>query len=353
MNGKYKPNKKNGGIIPPLKDIRVKGVPIGCGNCMECRKKKAREWQVRLLEDVKHNKNGIMVTLTFSDKSILDLSKQLKKIKISRQFVKNVNGKEIKYNKQVIKYPEELKGYDRDNAIATEAVRYFTEKWRKKYKKTIRHWLVTELGHNGTENIHLHGILWTDESISEIREKWGYGFIYPRNDHEEKENYVSERTVNYIVKYIHKQDTINKHYKSKILVSNGIGKGYINSKEAERNKYKANGKTIETYKTRTGHDIAMPIYWRNHIYSEEEREKLWIEKLDTNERYVGGEKINIKHNEEEYYGLVKWYQAKSERLGYGKGKTDWNEKEYEEQRRDIMNEIREKRADAQESGLAG
>nr|QJB19280.1 MAG: replication initiator protein [Microvirus sp.] len=330
MNGKYKPNKKNGGIIPPLRDIRVKGVPIGCGNCMECRKKKAREWQVRLLEDVKHNTNGIMVTLTFSDKSISKLKRDVLKESI-----------------------EEIKGYELDNRIATKAVRKFTERWRKKYKKTVRHWLVTELGHNGTENIHLHGIIWTNESVNEIRDKWGYGYIYPRNEDEEKVNYVSERTVNYIVKYIYKQDTKHKHYKSKILVSNGIGKSYIESKEAERNKYKANGETIETYKTRTGHEIAMPIYWRNKIYNEEEREKLWIEKLDTNERYIGGEKINIKNNEDEYYNLLKWYKAKSERLGYGKDVTDWNEKKYEEQRRDLLNEIREKKADAQESGLAG
>jgi len=28
-NPKYKPNKKNGGIVPELKDIRVLAVPIG------------------------------------------------------------------------------------------------------------------------------------------------------------------------------------------------------------------------------------------------------------------------------------------------------------------------------------
>ena len=30
----------------------------------------------------------------------------------------------------------------------------------------------------------------------------------------------------------------------------------------------------ETYRTSTGHKIAMPIYWRNKIYNDEEREKL-------------------------------------------------------------------------------
>jgi hypothetical protein len=36
----------------------------------------------------------------------------------------------------------------------------------------------------------------------------------------------------------------------------------------------------------------MPIYWRNQLYSEEEREQLWIAKLDEGIRFIGGEKMN-------------------------------------------------------------
>ena len=55
-NPKYKPNKKNGGYPPIWNDIRVLGVPIGCGRCIECMKKKRNEWRVRLSEELKHNK---------------------------------------------------------------------------------------------------------------------------------------------------------------------------------------------------------------------------------------------------------------------------------------------------------
>ena len=58
-NTKYTKTKKNGGIIPAVRDKRVLGVPIGCGRCMECMKKKKRDWQIRLLEDIKTNKNVI------------------------------------------------------------------------------------------------------------------------------------------------------------------------------------------------------------------------------------------------------------------------------------------------------
>ena len=67
-NPKYKANKKNGGSIPPVKDQRTIYVPIGCGVCIECRKQNARQWQVRLHEDIKKRTNGKFITLTFSDK---------------------------------------------------------------------------------------------------------------------------------------------------------------------------------------------------------------------------------------------------------------------------------------------
>ena len=72
-NRKYVANKKNGGIIPDVKDDRVLYVPVGCGNCIECRKKKKREWQVRLQEELKVNK-GVFITLTFSDEELKKLA---------------------------------------------------------------------------------------------------------------------------------------------------------------------------------------------------------------------------------------------------------------------------------------
>ena len=66
-NPKYKANKKNGGCIPPVNDQRTLYVPIGCGVCIECRKQNARNWQLRLYEDIKEHKNGKFVTLTFSN----------------------------------------------------------------------------------------------------------------------------------------------------------------------------------------------------------------------------------------------------------------------------------------------
>jgi len=73
INKKYTSTQKNGGKPPVLTDNRIKYVPIGCGNCLECRKQIARGWQLRLQEDIKKNINAKMITLTFSDESITDI----------------------------------------------------------------------------------------------------------------------------------------------------------------------------------------------------------------------------------------------------------------------------------------
>ena len=133
-NPKYRANKKNKGIVPEMKDKRVGYVPVGCGICMECLKQRANNWQVRLEEDIKHNRNGKFVTLTFTDEALEKLAEGI-----------NVTG------------------YARENAIARKAVKYFRERWRRKTKKSPRHWFVTELGGTNTERLHLHGIVWCDD----------------------------------------------------------------------------------------------------------------------------------------------------------------------------------------------
>ncbi len=313
-NPKYRVNKKNGGKVPPLKDGRVAKVPIGCGYCYECLKKKANEWRVRLAEELKTSENGKFITLTFSSEAFEYLKNQVKP----------------------------RKGYMLDNEIATYAVRRFLERWRRKYKKSVKHWLITELGGNGTENIHLHGIIFT-ENVDEIERIWNngtipYGFVWKGKKKGRRViNYVSERTVNYMVKYVMKLDEKHPNYKPKILCSKGIGVGYVNSIGFRKNGYKE-GDTKEVYTTSNGLKIALPIYYRNKRYSEEEREKLWIEKLDKGVRYIGGDKVDAE-DDETIEELLRYHQRLNSEWGYGSPET-WKVKEYEEERRELMHEKR-------------
>ena len=202
-NPKYRANKKNGGNVPKLKDARVKLVPVGCGKCIECRKKKASEWRVRLMEEIKGDNTGVyFVTLTFNNESWIKLAEGIK-----------------------------LEGYELDNEIAKKGIQMFTDRWKKEFKKRPKRWFVTELGQNNTERIHIHGMIWTDQSPGIITKKWKYGHTYIGE-------YVNEKTVSYIVKYLHKTDMKHKEYVPKIFTSPGIGSKYKERLDFENNKYK-------------------------------------------------------------------------------------------------------------------
>lgn len=339
-NRKYLPSKKNGGAPAPPFDARLIYTPRECGRCMECMRNRAKEWQVRLCYDVRDNRNGKFVTLTFSDEKMDKLRNEV--INENYAEINRLAGKGGKMNVKLIeRCYKRMEGYELENEIAAMAVRRFYERWRKMTGKSIRHFLVTELGHNGTERLHLHGILWTDESMDLITEKWEYGFVYPSTKRDRERNYVSERSVNYIIKYIRKMDFDHLGYVSKIFTSSGIGKNYTESRDAENNKY-IEGETDEAFRLRNGRKVKMPRYWRNKIYDEEEREKLWLEKLDREERFVMGRKIDIKEGLDGYYKALKMAQKQAIELGYGGNRKQWELEEYDKVAKELREEKKKK-----------
>lgn len=314
-NPKYKANKKNGGNVPPVNDPRLLLTPIQCNKCIECMKKKGRDWQVRLSEDIRTNKNAHFVTLTLSNESYKKLHT------------------EIWYEW------ERDTPYELENKIIKKAMRRFLERWRKEHKTSVRHWAVTELGHQGTENIHIHALIWTDKP-KDIEKHWKYGYVFTGT-------FVNEQTIGYIVKYLSKMDNQHKEYKPIMLTSAGMGINYLDRTDAKDNKYKTDG-TREYYTDRKGYKMALPIYYRNKIYTDEEREELWKEKLDKNERWILGQKINLTEKPEAYYPALKEARKKSKRLGYGDDQKDWDRIEYENQRKELLIK---KRLEGASSGL--
>ena len=290
-NKKYLPNKKNGYNPPKPKDWRTLYVPVKCGECEECRKALAREWTIRLEEELKENK-GWYITMTFSEESLIKLDETT----------------------------EEGHEY-RDNEIATKAMRLFLERWRKKYTKSMKHMFITELGHEGTERIHLHGIIFTEDEnkIAQLKKIWKYGWVSIGE-------YCNGKTIGYITKYITKTDLDHPLFKGKILASDGIGKGYL-KREKTLNQYRGK-ETKEYYLHDNGSKSSLPIYYRNHIYTEEQREKLWINKLDEGTRYITGTKYDFKTKEDiaNFYNALKIAQKDNKKHGYKEIK--WELKDY-------------------------
>lgn len=287
LNPKYLGNTKNKFRPPELKDNRVKYVPVSCGQCLECRKKKAMEWRVRLLEEFKHQKKGAYVTFTFSDQSIIKIAER--------------------YNLEDV------------NEIAKKAVRLFLERWRKKYKSSIKHWLITELG-GKYDRIHLHGFIFSKVDKNIITDLWSYGFCYYGYN-------LNEKCINYVVKYLTKIDTKHKEYKPIICCSPGIGKSAINNKLISWTKF--NEIETEDNILVNGKRFPLPNYYRNLLYNDEEKEKIWIQHINKQTRFVLGEKIRTRTIEEMkiYESKLQEAQRFSKSLGYIP-LFKWDKKDY-------------------------
>ena len=301
-NKKYLPNKKNNWNPPKCEDYRVLYITAACGKCLECRKQKQREWLVRMSEELRSNPNAYFMTLTFSDEGYNEVKK-------------TCNSEE-------------------DNDIATRAIRLMLERIRKKTKKSVKHWFITELGHDNTERLHLHGIVWGIGTDKLVENSWKYGITFTGT-------YVNEKTIQYITKYITKIDEDHKDFQGKVLCSSGIGANYVNRADAAKHIYKK-GNTIETYRLRNGAKINLPVYYRNKIFTEEEREKLFIDKIEKGEVWVMGQKARI--DDTEYYeALLKQAREDANRL-HGDIEQEWEKQKYfkrlERQRKKQQEEMR-------------
>lgn len=244
VNPRWMPSKKNGGIPEICPDPRLYRVQFDCGICSECRRKRGMHWNFRMQQEMRRNRDKAhFVTLTFSDASLGRLRAE---------------------------FPAS-KGYT-DNDIATVAVRRFLERYRKKHKVSLRHFFVTELG-GKSDRIHLHGVILGCLEGSYKRGRfhvdipgftsiWKYGYTFI--------GWCTEATISYIMKYITKVDHVHPDFRPKLLLSPGIGKCYVSAANVDWHHSAPGG--IWYVVTSTGHKISIPRYYRNYVFSDEERE---------------------------------------------------------------------------------
>lgn len=146
--------------------------------------------------------------------------------------------------------------------------------------------MITELGGNATERLHLHGLIWcTKDQVNDIDAIWKYGTTFIGE-------YVNEKTIGYIIKYMLKTDEKHIYYKPKVFVSKGIGAGYIESTRSNRNIFKGR-ETNTKYKMSDGREVSLPTYYRNKLWTPEEKEYLRILQLEKKEKWIGGTRYDI------------------------------------------------------------
>lgn len=222
-------------------ELRARNSPpvmeVPCGRCVECRKRRASDWRVRLLHEFNFDKRcsiPIFVTLTFN-------------------------------NKYYAKF--------KDNPQS--AIRAFADRFRKQYGYSCRYFFVSELG-SLADRLHLHGIIFNppfrrraNPSYKVINRwlqiKWKYGFTWT--------GFVSDATCNYILKYITKYDSKHPDFFGRIYVSPGLGRSYLDPSTIENLRTHPLGKRLVHAGNR---QFSMPRYYYNKIYNEYERQLLTL-----------------------------------------------------------------------------
>ena len=286
INTKYIPNQKNKGVIPLMRDKRLKNVPRQCGKCMHCVKKKARDMKQRLLEDIRVNKNALFVTFTFSDEALVKLEDELKYVK----------------------------GYDLDNEVMKLAINRMSLRIKAKTGNRMRRFVVSEIGGTRTQRIHAHAIVWNVDAET-IKEQWAmYGHTYIGE-------YVNSQTIGYIVKYIYKTDIKHKEYRPKIIASRGIGKDFIYSASAALIR-EQNGNDGPMYVHRNGIKEPLNRQFKQWIFTEDEIEEQTIKQLDKEEMYIGTYKIK-KTDEKNINAVLQMEKQKAKRRGYQEQKINF------------------------------
>ena len=294
-------------------DERVAEVNVPCGQCIECRQAKARNWMIRLHEELRSCNYPYFITLTFSPQKLGELRKEL-----------NLN---------------------ECNALAGKAVRRSLERWRKDHKKSLRHWYITELGHEGTERIHLHGLIFSEIPLEFTKSKqehyyhwkyWKYGLVYVGD-------YCNKRTINYIVKYVTKIDTDHKGFIGQVLCSPGMGREYVQRPGVEAaHKYRPKN-TIDYYRLNNGQKVKLPTYYKNKFVNEDQRELIWREFMDRDQTAVMGIVHDNRRITPEILGnIVNKAQERSRFYGYGDDSQEWKKKPWNVTERMLKSEINAK-----------
>lgn len=246
-------------------DERLKYINVPCGHCPECRRRKVMDIRIRCQEHnnymLSRNYIGYFVTLTFSEKSFEDLSYSC-------------------HSTDAL-------------VIASYAIRKFRDRWRKSNIGELHYILIPELGHQNTERLHFHGFIWQQISNPEpykdryctpfktnstITNIWRYGNVYFGNS-------VNNRAINYITKYMLKQDNDHFGFHPSPFISRYFGKSFI-----YQHNYNINN-PVTTYRLDNGKLTSLPKYYMHHFYDTYDREKLQLKLINDDYQFIHGVKI--------------------------------------------------------------
>lgn len=226
---------------------------VPCGQCPECRSQRIDSWKFRLMEEEKQHFNCSFVTLTYSNEKIR---------RTENGFL----------------------------TLVKKDYQDFMKRLRKNTgRKTIKYYAVGEYG-SKTMRPHYHAIMY-DATKDEIVKAWTLGDVHIGQ--------VTEDSIAYTAKYMQKAGKIpmfasDDRVPEFSLMSKHLGKSYLTPQVV---KYHRQG--IHYITKKGGYKQSLPRYYREKIFTEEERAE---HAKETQKRHEQTYKNHVKNigNQEEY-----------------------------------------------------
>lgn len=220
-----------GKCLTPIKlknETNIHTVP--CGKCYDCYQRRISQWSFRLMQEEKKSSSAFFITLT--------------------------------YEKQHLP-----KTQTNQATLDKRDIQLFMKQLRKKNREKLKYFVCGEYGSN-YERPHYHMILFNAKEKT-IQPTWQKGQIHIGK--------VSAASVGYTLKYMQKQGKIPKHFKDDRkkefqLMSKGLGLSYITKNIS---KWHLNDLENRLYlNIEDNKKIAMPRYYKDKIYTKEQRGQL-------------------------------------------------------------------------------
>lgn len=232
---------------PPVLD---RYVAFPCGKCIACRINKKREWTLRLQHETAFADSAYFITLTYDDEHL----------------------------------PLDENGLNCPNV---RDIQLFLKRLRKHYKDSkIRYMINSEYGEE-FKRIHYHGIIFNLPSdildgATIIKRKSGISYHSQKFEdfwqcgNAEIADICPER-IAYTCQYFVDKSILDGYKPSISVMSRGYGIGKIAS---EKLSDKVRFYNLKSLKSHTGNPVSIPRYYKNKIYTDEERKDNFKEFVD-------------------------------------------------------------------------
>lgn len=238
-------------------------IPVPCGKCPNCIKRRVSGWSFRLIKQSEKSNNPLFVTLTYSNEKV----------------------------------PKTKKGY---KTLRKSDVQNFFKRLRKLQTEKIKYYLAGEYG-TQTMRPHYHAIIFNTHEHKILR-SWTLDGIPIGSIHIGR---VSGASIGYTLKYLSKEGKVPHHKNDDRqpefqLMSKGLGIDYITEAMTIWHKNDLTGRYY--IPLLDGKKAPMPRYYREKIYNEAERNR-----INNHMAKLSGDKEtqnNIEHGENVHHILA-------------------------------------------------